>query len=54
MKIQIIYPVMVLQYGRYFVDSYEVKVFSGILGLVEALLYAASAAYLYKSAKSLL
>lgn len=41
------------QFGRYFVNSYEVKVFSSILGLAEAAVYFGRAALLYNDARSL-
>lgn len=43
-----------LQYGRYFVNSYEVKVFSAILGLGESAVYAANAVILHREARSLM
>ena len=40
------------QYGRYFVNSFEVKLFASILGLVEAFFYWVNAFVLYKDARA--
>jgi len=41
--------IQLAQYGRYFVEQHDVKVFAGILGVVQAALHAISGFILYKS-----
>ena len=41
------------KFGRYFVNSYEVKVFSAVLGIFEGVIYLAMAAILYRDARTL-
>ena len=45
--------VLLRKFGRYFVNSYEVKVFSSILGIFEGIIYLAMAAILYNDARTL-
>merc|ERR1719189_2360465 len=41
--------IQLAQYGRYFVEQHEIKVFAGILGIVQAAFHAISGFLLYRS-----
>ena len=47
-------PFLSSQYGRYFVNDFGLKVFAGILGLVDALCYFALAFTLHRQAQALM
>ena len=40
--------VFVFQYGRYFVEQHEAKVFAGVLGIIQSLLHGIAGFILYK------